>query len=222
MRNFIIVGHRALTDPNFSLNDLPGTGGRMDILARCINSAFVLSHGIRTEVEVAVVLLGPENPPKTVRFVGTELKYLNPDERSTGALIRNALVKHSAAKSGHAHQESLRPKATQSTNEPSNEIQASPGVYISNSGLHEILDHYSQRSRIIYLIESAPDISETAVQTNEDNLTFILSDHKNFTDDEDQLIRGYSKAEVSIGPAVLHTEHCIVLIHNYLDRIRQK
>ena len=95
-RNFIIIGHRAVTDPNFTLNDLPGSSGRLDILARCINSAFFLSHDIRRDVEVALVLLGPDDPPKTIRLIGDELKYLNPDERSTGALIRNALVVFSA------------------------------------------------------------------------------------------------------------------------------
>ena len=89
MRNFIVVGHRAVTSPTISLNDLPGTGGRMDILTRCINAAFCISHDIRKNVEVTIVLLGPEDPPKTIRFVGSELKYLNPDERSTGALVRN-------------------------------------------------------------------------------------------------------------------------------------
>ena len=87
-----------MTTPQFTLNDLSGSGGRMDILARAINAAFFLSHDIRRDVEVAIVLLGPEDPPKTIRFLGSELKYLNPSERSTGGLIRNAIIKHTAGK----------------------------------------------------------------------------------------------------------------------------
>lgn len=37
---FIIVGHKAATSGEFLLNDMPGSAGRIDILARCIHSAF--------------------------------------------------------------------------------------------------------------------------------------------------------------------------------------
>jgi tRNA (pseudouridine54-N1)-methyltransferase len=211
MRNFIIVGHRAVTDSKFSLNDLPSSGGRMDILARCINSAFVISHGIRKEVEVAVLLLGPEEPPKSVRFVGAELKYLNPDERSTGALIRNALVKHSAMKTDSNLDQ---PKTSGSFKD---EINSSPGVFISSTDLKELLKFYSGKSRIVYLIESAPNISVTKIGVDGEDLTFILSDDKNFTDTEEKLIRKYSNAEFSLGPEILHSEHCITIVHNILD-----
>ena len=211
MRNFIIVGHRAVTDSNFSLNDLPGSGGRMDILARCINAAFVLSHGIRKDVEVAVLLLGPEEPPKSVRFVGAVLKYLNPDERSTGALIRNALVKHSAMKTNS------NPEQPITSGTFKDEIKSSPGVYISSTDLKGLLKFYSGKSQIVYLLESAPNISETKIGVDDEDLTFILSDDKDLTEDEEKMIRKYSKAEFSVGPEILHSEHCITIVHNILD-----
>ena len=47
MRYFVITGHRAATDGSFKLDDLAGGAGRMDILVRCVNSAFVMSHNLR-------------------------------------------------------------------------------------------------------------------------------------------------------------------------------
>ena len=93
MRRFIIIGHKASTTADFKLDDLAGGAGRLDVLLRCINSAFFLSHDLRKDVEVILILQGPPGPPKSIRLIGSELRYLNPDERSTGALIRNALMK---------------------------------------------------------------------------------------------------------------------------------
>ena len=52
MTLFAVVGHRARTDGGFSLNDLPGSGGRMDVLCRCVNAALFLSHDLRRDVEI--------------------------------------------------------------------------------------------------------------------------------------------------------------------------
>ncbi|OPY29575.1 MAG: tRNA (pseudouridine(54)-N(1))-methyltransferase [Methanocella sp. PtaU1.Bin125] len=77
MRRFVVVGHKAVTTPKFSLNDLPGGAGRMDIVARCVNASLFLSHA----------------PPVAIRFSGEKVRYLSPDERSPAALIKKALEK---------------------------------------------------------------------------------------------------------------------------------
>ena len=46
MRRFVIVGHKAVTTGDFKLDDMAGGAGRLDILLRCINSAFSLSREI--------------------------------------------------------------------------------------------------------------------------------------------------------------------------------
>ena len=91
MRTFIVVGHKATTSPNFSLEDIPGTSGRLDILCRAVTAAFMLSHGIRKDVCVYLVLLGGE-VPKTIQLRGETLRHLNPDERTTAALLKKALA----------------------------------------------------------------------------------------------------------------------------------
>ncbi len=221
MRNFIIIGHRAATTPEFSLNDLPGSAGRMDLLTRSVSSGFCISHGIRRDVEVALVLLGPDDPPKTIRLVGSELKYLNPDERSTGALIRNALIKINEKNKQRKIEETTQSKSKYPTSKKNalalaGELLSSPGIYISNNGLSEVLKHYSKKSNIMYIHENGLDISGMKF-ANE--CTFVLSDDKDFTDDEEKLIKDYAESEISLGPIIIHTDHCISIIHNYLDRV---
>jgi len=91
MRNFVVVGNLAATTPDFSLEDIPGTSGRIDILCRCVNSAFVLSHGIRRDVQIYLIFRGGPYP-KTVHLRGRDLRHLNPDERTTAALLKKALA----------------------------------------------------------------------------------------------------------------------------------
>jgi len=67
MRTYVIAAHKAVTTPKFSLNDLPGGAGRMDIVARCINASLFLSHDLRRDVDTYAVLLGDPSPPVTVR-----------------------------------------------------------------------------------------------------------------------------------------------------------
>lgn len=81
MRTFIIAGHGKNTDGDFTLNDLAGSAGRIDVLLRCISASFLISNGIRRDTDVYLCLSG--DMTRTVRLVGEELKYLNPDERST-------------------------------------------------------------------------------------------------------------------------------------------
>ena len=221
MRNFVIVGHRALTSPNFSLNDLPGTGGRMDILARSVSSAFLLSHDIRREVEVVLVLQGPDNPTKTIRFNGAELKYLNPDERSTGALIRNALIKFKSMKSSAKIDTAFRePQTPQPQSGFQPESSTSPGVFISNTKFEEVLTHYKSTSKIVFLNETGSDLFASYIIKEKGNLTFVLSDDKDFTAEEEGLLRKIAEFELCLSPNILHTEHCIVLMHNILDRFK--
>src|SRR5659263_63712 len=92
MKNFLIIGHKAVTG-TFSLNDLPGAAGRMDILCRCVNAALFLSHDLRRDVRVFLLLKGEPSPPKIIRFEGSEVRYLSPDERSCASLIKKALEK---------------------------------------------------------------------------------------------------------------------------------
>lgn len=192
MRLFIVIGHRAAITPDFSLDDLPGSAGRMDILCRCVNSAFFLSHDLRRDTELYLVL----QDRVTLRFVGERLRHLNPDERSTGALIRKAL---------QALQE--RPPA------PGEEIESTPGIFASQRGLAAVLEEARTKvDKLIVLHERGEPLREFPLPRD---VGFVLSDHLEFLPEEFKLLEGLPR--LSLGPKVLHADHCIIIAHHELD-----
>src|SRR6266852_990174 len=87
VRRFLIVGHRASTDPAFSLDDLAGAAGRMDILLNAANAALLLAHDLRRDVEVGLLLLGPPDPPRFGRLKGFRRRSYQPDIRSNATFV---------------------------------------------------------------------------------------------------------------------------------------
>ena len=191
MRQFLIVGHDAPTTPEFSLDDLAGGAGRLDVLCRCVNSAFFLSHSIRDDVRVHLVL-GDEF---TVRFEGSDLHRLNPDERSTAALIRTALEYREDA-IGHMPAEST------------------PGVSIRRMGFEATLEDVAGDATVVELHEDGDPVADVEPPTNP---LFVLSDHHDFTEREASLLADAADERVRLGPEVLHADHAITVAHNYLD-----
>lgn len=165
----------------------------MDVLVRCVNSSFFLSHSLRSDTELYLVLMGGHDAPKTVRFVGSELKYLNPDERSTSSLIRNALLK----KLGDA------------------EIKASPGIYVSRNSFKDVIDSLSEISEIAYLKEDGTDIRDVKI---DGDVTFVLGDDRDLTEDEEIEVLKHDPKRICLGPKSLHADHCIIVVQNELDR----
>lgn len=108
----------------------------MDVLCRCINSSFFLSHDLRRDIECYLILEGGE-PQKTLRFSGDTIRSLNPDERSAGALIKKGL-------STQADQEFKK---------------AADGIAIRTGGLARLLEEFS----FAVLDENGEDIRTAAV-----------------------------------------------------------
>jgi len=194
MIRFVVAGHRATASGDFKLDDIAGGAGRLDVLVRCVNSSFFLSHSIRTDVELYLVLQGGPEAPKTVRFSGSELRYLNPDERSTASLIRNALLKK--VKDG--------------------EVRSSPGVYVSKRSFFDIIDHLRDTT-IVYLKEDGTDVREMAFP---EDVTFILGDDRDLTPDEEEAVMACGPSKICLGPISLHADHCMIVVLNEVDRRR--
>lgn len=194
MRRFVVTGHRASTTADFKLDDIAGGAGRLDVLVRCVNSALFLSHGIRRDAEAYLVLEGGEDAPKTVVFKGAEVRYLNPDERSTASLIRNALAKPL---------------------EGPEEVQSSPGVYVSRRSFAQVLDELSRDGSLVYLREDGADCRECALP---ENPVFVLGDDRDLTEEEESALLSHGPERIRLGPVSLHANHCIVVVQNELDR----
>lgn len=193
MIRFVVIGHRAHTTADFKLDDISGGAGRLDVLVRCVNSAFFLSHDIRKDVEIHLVLSGGEDAPKTVRFSGREVRYLNPDERSTASLIRNALLK----KVGDG------------------EVRSSPGVYVSRRSFADLMKELSETSDFVYLREDGEDVREFGFP---ENPCFILGDDRDLTEEEEAVMSSYDFDMIRLGPLSLHADHCMTVVLNEMDR----
>ena len=195
MRIFVVVGHKATTQPSFSLEDIPGTSGRLDILCRSVTAAFVLSHGIRKDSLVYLVLLGGETP-KTIRLVGETLRHLNPDERTTAALLKKALAVEAT------------PEWAMSTS----------GIFVRTGGLEKPLEDLKQRSvRLVYLREDGRDFRCLKDEPLEREMAFVLGDHTGMTAEEESLLASAGAEVVALGPTSLHADHCIVVTNWLLD-----
>ncbi|MCX8103425.1 MAG: tRNA (pseudouridine(54)-N(1))-methyltransferase TrmY [Candidatus Bipolaricaulota bacterium] len=191
MRAFIVLGHRVPLTPDFSLNDLPGSAGRLDVLCRCVTAAFCLSHGIRRDVIVYLVLQNQI----VVRFDGSRLKHLNPDERSTAALIQKAL------------------KAFSESEHRDRERESTPGIFIAAGGLSDALERVTRAGLTVYwLHEQGSSIRQAELHPR---AAFVLSDHLEFLPEEAALLERFPR--LSLGPLSLHADHCIVIVHNELD-----
>ena len=191
MRQFIVLGHEAPTTDEFSLDDLAGGAGRLDVLCRCVTSAFFLSHDIRESVRVHLVLADEF----TVTFDGPDLRRLNPDERSTAALVRNALAERAEA-IGY---------------QP---VETSPGVSLTRRGFEPTLDDAARDGTVIQLHEDGDPVVGVNPPANP---VFVLSDHRDFAERESALLAEAADHRVRLGPEALHADHAVTVAHTYLD-----
>ncbi len=192
MRAFLVVGNYAYTQP-FRLNDIPGAG-RMDVLCRCVAQALFISHGIRKDVEIYLLMLGPPQPPKTVRIIGSEVRRMSPDERNIAGHIRKAL--------GLKINRDWR--------------KVHSGVYVARKDLEDLLSELSRSYDVYYLHESGEDIRKLAPQMK--NPLFVLGDHIGLKEEQEKIVLKFAAGVVSVSPLSLLAEQCIIITHYELDR----
>ncbi|MFW3145642.1 MAG: tRNA (pseudouridine(54)-N(1))-methyltransferase TrmY [Thermoplasmatota archaeon] len=200
-RNFIVIAHRARSDGKIFLNDLCGASGRWDGIARCITGALFLSHDMRRDTSFHALLLGPEDPPKLLTVSGSAVKYLNPDERASSALMKKCLGEPLEKEMGAW-------------------IEPSPGITITRIDLEGIMDVLG--SSIVVLDEKGRDmealLEDLPGSWSGPGPIFLLSDDQDPTEDERALIDGTAAGMFSVGPRVLHSYQTIIIIHSLLDR----
>lgn len=190
MRQFIVVARSGPTTDDFALDDLPAAG-RVDLLARCVTASFLLSHGLRGDVRTHLVV-GDE---LTVRFEGRDLRGLHPDERSTAALIRNALSER---------QEAIGQIP----------VEISAGVSLVRMGLDGTLSEVQKKSQIYRL---HPDGAAKSDVSPPESPAFVLSNHREFESEDAETIEEYADGEICLGPKAIHADHAIAVTHNWLD-----
>jgi tRNA (pseudouridine54-N1)-methyltransferase len=194
MRRFVIVGQRAKASPDFLLVDIPSTSGRLDVLVRCLRAGLLVSHGVRRDTVVYLVLLGEPASPATIRIDGAAARYLRPDERSLATLLKKVL-------------------ATEPTSPSFTEVRT--GVAIARGGL-ETLEPELATASCVLLDEAGADLREHPLPPGD--LVFFVGDHVGFDAPTRARLAELASATLRVGPLGLHAEDVISIVHNELDR----
>jgi tRNA (pseudouridine54-N1)-methyltransferase len=196
MRRFLLLAHRVPVGGAFTLNDLAGGAGRLDEIARGVSTAFTLSNDLRRDTEVTIHFVA-EPPPaaRQITIHGSRVRYLNPDERSTAALLKNALVRSVGFP---------RP------------IESSPGLVVSPLDPTPALAEYLGRPGMVWMNEEGRPISDCALSGEE--FGAVVSDPYDPTEAEVEVLRASGVPQVSVGPRPLRTSQVIDAVHNDLDR----
>jgi tRNA (pseudouridine54-N1)-methyltransferase len=161
----------------------------MDLLARSITAALLRSHGIREDSAIHLVL----DDAMTIAFDGSSLRGLHPDERSTAAQVRTALEQRDEAVGRQP-------------------VTISPGISVRRIGLAATIN--SLEGTIYQLHEDGSPIRD---EVPPDNAIFVLSDHRAFTEADEETLRTAGAKRVSLGPESLHADQAITVANNWLD-----
>ena len=167
----------------------------MDEVARAVSTAFTLSNDLRRDTEVTVLFVA-EPPPRArrVSLVGARLRFLNPDERSTAALLKNALTR---------------------AKEFPREFESSPGLAVAPSDPIAELDAFLRIPNAVWLTESGEPIERWAPA--EPGIAAVVSDPYEPTSGEVERLERSGVPRLSVGPRSLRTSQVIDAVHRELD-----
>jgi len=199
---FVVIAHTFPGGDQIRLDDLPGSG-RCDELVRCITAALLVSNDVRRDSEIYLIL-GDGNEDRIIAFRGSTIRNLNPDERSTAALLRKALARESFIFDKEVH----------------------PGILLITGGAKELLAGLKERLLLIHLHEEGEKAGPSWISTrlaergpNCEGIGVILSDRLNLTPEEMDMVREVCHESISLGPVSLHSHQAVIVFHNLLDRM---
>lgn len=194
MKRFVVIGRRATASPDFLLVDVPGTAGRLDVLLRCLRAALLVSHGLRRDVVVYLVLLGGPRAPRCLRVEGAAARFLRPDERSLATLVQKALA---APAEGRAF------------------VAVRPGIAVADGGLDAVIEDLGEGA--LYLLDEGGEDLREAVLDARDGV-FIVGDHLGFDEATRARVDALHPVALRVGPVSVHADDVVALVSNELDR----
>ena len=199
-RRFVIIGQDASASPEFSLVDLPGTSGRLDVLLRCLRAALLVSHGVRHDSMVYLVLMGGASAPRTLRIDGHHVRFVRPDERMLALLVQKAL---------------LRAPSLELESAPLRFFDIRPGLALAKGGLDAVLADVGDAPSRYVLDEQGRDVRKEPLAS--DAVVFV-GDHRGFSEDVSAKLAEIGVTSLAIGPVSLHADDAITILHNEWDR----
>jgi tRNA (pseudouridine54-N1)-methyltransferase len=204
MRRFVVIGPRAIASPDFALDNLPASSGRLDVLLRCLRAALLISHGLRRDTVAYLILLGGPKAPRTIRVEGATARFLRPDERSLAMIVQKALA---------------------TPGEGAGFVEVRPGIAVAASGLDGVIADIGPATP--YLLEEGAtdlrDITEGSLNAPDaPDPVFFIGDHLGFDEATRARLVALGATAVSVGPVSVHADDAIVLVSNELDRLEAR
>jgi len=165
----------------------------MDVLARAVNSALFVSHGIRKDSHVVLHLMGGDGPSRRIWFNGSSLAGVRPDERSISGQIKGVL------------KESVPPR--------DRFREFSIGILHSGGGIEQTVQEWSDRGVCPIILDAdGGDFSDVPSSVD---LGFIISDDKPLAEPDTRSLKG--AVSLSLGDRWLQGHSCIAILHYLLD-----
>ena len=169
----------------------------MEIVAHCVANALFHSKRIRPRTVIHIVLDGPGDPPKTLRFESETLGTLEgSDERSICSTIQTLLDEGQGLSLGQ-------------------EREVDRGLFISKKGFEPLVKDKCALSVPYFLKPNGTDIRTISFGSHP---IFVFSDHLAMPKKSDKFLQRLGLQPMSVGPKTLFASQCIVLVHNELDR----
>ncbi|MBS3107721.1 tRNA (pseudouridine(54)-N(1))-methyltransferase TrmY [Candidatus Woesearchaeota archaeon] len=190
MREFILRALKAKTK-GFNVNDLVNAG-RMDIVARCVSNALFVAGDVRKDVVFHAVLEGADDPPRTITFIGAEVRGLDYDEKSIACKINEALVKGKQLKREEF-------------------LVLEPGIKISKLSFESLI---RERKNVFYLHSKGEKISDFKFS---ENVVFVFGDYIGMPRKTEGLLDRIGAIRISLGKKELFAASCVTIVNYELD-----
>jgi tRNA (pseudouridine54-N1)-methyltransferase len=166
------------------------------VLLRCVRAALLVSHGVRRDVALYLVLGGGEHAPRVLRVMGSDAQFLRPDERSLALLVMKALKRAAPSETAEF-------------------IEIKPGIAVAGGGLETVLGD-APNAKPYWLAEEGTDLRQE--QFDAADSLFIFGDHLGFDAATRARLEALACRVISVGPVTLHTDDVVTLVTNELDR----
>jgi tRNA (pseudouridine54-N1)-methyltransferase len=190
LRTFVVIGRTAHASSRVRLDDLPGTSGRLDVLARCLRAALCVSHGLRRDVRVYLVLLG--DAPRTIRVEGRDAKFIRPDERALATLLLKTIDRVVV--------------------EDPRFVEQRAGIAVACAGLEAVLADLGSPSGPLFLLEEGAPMHRLG------DGVFFVGDHTGVDPSARVALIAAGAQPVGVGPVSLHADDVVTVVHHELDR----
>jgi len=198
MREFVYFSKSAVTSGNLIKENLM-KAGRIDILCHFVIQGLFISHGIRDDTKLHLVLNGAPDPPKHLEifpgenFQNTENK-IEISKKDIAGLIKRMLYKYRKGQ----------------------RTEIAPGYSIEKKSFVKLIEELKSKGKDIYLLDkSGEDLRKIKISGDE---VFVLGDYEGIPKQELKRAKHLGLKKISVGPHTLFTSQVITLIHNEIDR----